>query len=188
MIEEPWETHSYLKRLPPEAYRGHAVVHWSMAIDQRKQGWLNDLFHARFREVLTHTGFRYCLACPCYVLMPDHAHLLLMGYDEEGADQRRAMRYLRKQINWLLATEGFKLQKQGHDHVLREESRRQSVFQTVAGYVRENPLRAGLVTEDSLSEYRWGGCLVPGYPELDVRADGFWDSYWKIYWQLRDSE
>jgi hypothetical protein len=31
---------SYLKRLPPEYYRGQACVHWSLTIQDRKQGWL----------------------------------------------------------------------------------------------------------------------------------------------------
>jgi len=30
--------HDYLRRLAPEAYRGQAYVHWSMTIDDRKEG------------------------------------------------------------------------------------------------------------------------------------------------------
>ena len=49
--------------------------------------------------------------------------------------------------------------------MLREESRRKGVFEIVAGYVRENPLRANLIAEDEdLPDYPFAGCLVPGYP------------------------
>tara|TARA_R110002096_G_scaffold42144_22_gene113826 strand:- start:7070 stop:7645 length:576 start_codon:yes stop_codon:yes gene_type:complete len=186
--KSPIEEHSYLRRLPPEAYRDYAVVHWSMTIEERKQGWLTELFHARFRELLTHMAFRYHVICPSYVLMPDHLHLLLMGY-HESSDQRVAMRYFRKQLNWVLRPEGFQLQKQGYDHVLREDSRKPSIFEKVAGYVQENPLRAGLVADyDELPSYPFAGCLVPGYPELDVWTDEFWESFWKLYWLLRERE
>lgn len=184
--EVVWKEHSYLRRLPDESYKGHAVVHWSMSLDQRKTGWLSDGFHFRFRELLTHTAFRYQLICPCYVLMPDHFHLIWMGYDEAGSNQRVAMRFLRKQTNRVLRPMGFELQKQGHDHVLREKSRKQSVFETVVGYVRENPLRAGLVKgSEELPDYRYAGCLVPGYPESQMWDERFWESFWKLYWKLR---
>lgn len=96
--------------------------------------------------------------------MPDHLYLMWMGY-EESSDQRMAMRFLRKQLNWVLCPMGFELQKQGYDHVLREESRRQSVFETVAGYVRDSPLRAGLVLVlSNCQTIRTPGALCPAIP------------------------
>src|SRR5258707_12113023 len=56
--------HDYLKRLPPESYCGQAYVHWSMTIAGRKQGWLVPSLHYKFREILTHTMFRFGLTCP----------------------------------------------------------------------------------------------------------------------------
>src|SRR5205823_847936 len=40
----------YLPRLAPEAYRGHAVVHWTLTLANRATGWLTDQFHQQFRE------------------------------------------------------------------------------------------------------------------------------------------
>ncbi len=45
----------HLKRLPPEYYRGDAVVHWTITIRGRKAGWLSPVLLYRFRELLTHT-------------------------------------------------------------------------------------------------------------------------------------
>ena len=71
--------HDRLRRLEPQAYRGQACVHWSMAMHERKREWLTSLFHLEFREILTHTMFRYGLCCPIYCCMPDHIHLLCLG-------------------------------------------------------------------------------------------------------------
>ena len=63
--------HDYLRRLDPQAYRGQACVHWSMTMHDRKRGWLVPRFYCKFREILTHTMFRYGLCCPIYCCMPD---------------------------------------------------------------------------------------------------------------------
>ena len=39
----------YLPRLPREYYQGDAVVHWSLSISHRRQGWLDERFHGAFR-------------------------------------------------------------------------------------------------------------------------------------------
>ena len=69
----------HLPRLAPEFYRGFAVVHWTITLERRATGWLDDLFHLHFRELLLHAAARQGLLCPAYVLMPDHIHLLWMG-------------------------------------------------------------------------------------------------------------
>ena len=90
--------HDHLKRLPPEYYRGKAYVHWSLTIEDRKTGWLIPIFYYKYREILTHTAFRFGLCCPIYCCMPDHIHLLWAGI-LDSCDQRLAMRYFRRQLN-----------------------------------------------------------------------------------------
>ena len=48
----------YLPRLARENYQGDAVVHWTLPIARRNTGWLNEIFHARFREVMLHAAAR----------------------------------------------------------------------------------------------------------------------------------
>lgn len=93
--------HDYLKRLPDEYYRGQAYVHWSMTMNDRKTGWLVPIFYYKFREILTHTAFRFGLCCPIYCCMPDHIHLLWVGILDD-CDQRLSARYFRKQLNPIL--------------------------------------------------------------------------------------
>ena len=176
--------HDYLKRLPPEYYRGQAYVHWSMTIQDRKTGWLIPIFYYKFREILTHTMFRYGLCCPIYCCMPDHIHLLWVGI-LDGSDQRNAAKFFRAQLNPVLAKLGAQFQEQPHDHVLCEEQRERSAFEEVVEYIARNPERAGLVPPDCFRQYQYTGCLVPGYPDLSPWQANYWDLFWRIYSKLR---
>ena len=121
----------YLKRLPVEYYRGQAYVHWSMTMEDRKTGWLIPIFYYKFREILTHTMFRYGLCCPIYCCMPDHIHLLWVGIFDVS-HQQKAAKYFRKQLNLVLEKLGAYLQRQAYDHVLREEERERTAFENVS--------------------------------------------------------
>src|SRR5260370_5374578 len=176
--------HDYLKRLPAEHYRGQAYVHWSMTIDERKRGWLVPIFYYKFRELLTHTMFRYGLCCPIYCCMPDHLHLLWIGVFE-GSDQRNAVKYFRKQLNPILDKLEARFQKQPYDHVLREEERAKDACEAVVEYIARNPERAGLARPDRYQDYPYTGCLVPGYPELTPWQLDYWERFWRTYAYLQ---
>jgi len=176
--------HSDLKRLDPSYYRGQAYVHWSLTMHDRKTGWLVPIFYYKFREILTHTLFRYGLCCPIYCLMPDHLHLLWIGVTD-GCDQRTAMKFFRKQLNPVLSKLDARLQKQPYDHVLREEERERNAFENVAEYIARNPERKDLVPPDGFADYRFTGCLVPGYPDVQPFQTGHWDLFWSLYSRLR---
>jgi REP element-mobilizing transposase RayT len=183
--ENDRDDHDYLRRLPPEHYRGQAYVHWSMTMDDRKTGWLVPIFYYKFREILTHTLFHYRLCCPIYCCMPDHIHLLWVGI-LDGSDQRNAVKFFRTQLNPILAKLGAWFQQQPYDHVLREEERERSAFEDVVEYIARNPERAQLVSLERYREYKYAGCLVPGYPDLSPWQDGYWDLFWRIYELLRE--
>ena len=74
----------HLRRLEPENYRGDAVVHWTLTTRERRTGWLDVRFYYRFRELLTHSAFRYGFVCPIFCLMPDHIHMVWMGLFEQS--------------------------------------------------------------------------------------------------------
>jgi REP element-mobilizing transposase RayT len=174
----PDRPHSHLPRLDKAHYQGAAIVHWTFAMEDRAVGWLDDLAHARIRELLVHMVCRYELVCPVYCVMPDHIHMILMGISSLS-DQRKAVLFLRRQLNGLLGVSDVRLQKQAYDHVLREQEREQGAFEKIAWYVLENPLRAGLVK--SREEWKYSGCVVFGHPGWNVFHDEFWDSFWKEY-------
>ena len=166
-----------LPRLDPGFYQGRAVGHWTMAMQNRATGWLDERFHLRLREILVHVAVRYDLVFPVYCLMPDHAHFLVMGCGSTS-DQRRGIRMLRRFFK-LFLPEGIALQRQAHDHMLRESERERTAFENLAGYILQNPLRAGLVKQ--VEAYAFCGSIVPGYPSLDSWQNRFWESFWLAY-------
>ncbi len=172
-----------LRRLAPEFYRGRAYVHWSMGMEDRATGWLSAMHHARMREVLCHVLGRYRLVCPAYCFMPDHAHFLWVGWDEQS-DQRGAAALFRRAWNSELYACDRWLQRQAYDHVLREHERERDAFSAVAQYIRDNPVRKGLVKE--ARAYPFSGALVPGYPELDLEDIDFWPRFWRIYGSMAE--
>jgi putative transposase len=178
----------HLPRLSSDHYRSFAVVLWTITLQGRTRGWLDKNFHLYFRELLLHAAARESVFCPAYVLMPDHLHLVWMGMSA-NTDQRNAMRFLRRHLQLELsarsnAESAFALQKQSHDHVLREQDRERDAFQHVCFYVLDNPRRAGFVT--TASDWEFLGAVIPGYPVLDPLGPDYWECYWKLYWQLRN--
>ena len=175
--------HKHLRRLDSSFYRGRAYVHWTMTIHDRATGWLDFGFHASFREILLHTVSKYRLACPVYVLMPEHMHILFIGISS-NSDQLSAVRLLRGHINRVLGT--FTLQNPAFDHVLREKDRERNAFQKVVHYIRQNPVRARLCKNEE--DYPYRGCMVTGYPELMISDPEFWLHFWKIYNRLTERD
>ena len=183
-MTNPLHDGGYLKRLPPEFYRGQVWVHWSLTIEERKTGWLVPIFYYKFRELLTHTMFRYGLCCPIFCLMPDHIHLLWLGI-RDSADQRLAMKFLRGQLNPVLEKLHARLQDQPYDHVLRDDERQGIALQNVVEYIARNPERKQLVPLDGYRDYPYTGCLVPGYPDLRPFQPDFWDLFDRLTSKLR---
>ncbi len=147
-----------------------------MPVALRGSGWLNEFFHARFREMMLHAATREALFCPTYCLMPDHIHLVWMGFRRDS-DQRNAMKFLREHVGKLLRPHRF--QHQPHDHVLREEQRRRDAFRKVCFYIVDNARAAKLVEHPR--EWAFAGAIVPGYPEAHPLEEDFWPLFWKLY-------
>lgn len=166
----------FLPRLGDEAYRGPAVVFWTHTVDQRATGWLDERFHTAFREICLHTAVRENLFCPVYTLMPDHVHFIWMGVSS-SSDQRPAARFLRTFLGKELKP--FSWQHQPHDRVLREEERRQKAFMAMVDYIAMNPVRAGLAVAPE--DWRYTGCIIPGYPDLHPLKAGFWEKFWSLH-------
>ncbi len=170
---------SKLPRLPREFYQGLAAVFWTHTFENRTTGWLTDKFHLLFREALVHACARHHLACPAYVLMPDHWHIVWIGLSPE-ADQHLATAFLRKHISAHIAP--AKLQDRAHDRVLNDKDRKRGAFESACHYVRENPVRAKLT--DDWKQWPHAGATIAGYPHLDPRDEDFWERFWRIHNRL----
>lgn len=170
---------SHLPRLARACYQGRAAVHWTFTLNCRAPILARAAFHHAWQLALLHACARHHLLAPIYVLMPDHAHLLLLGLRDDS-DQWLAVNFLRRHTRGALAPEDW--QKQTHDHVLREAERTRGGFVGVACYIRENPVRAGVVAD--ANDYAYLGNCVPGYPDLDPRAADYWERFWRCHHHL----
>lgn len=164
----------YLPRLAREFYQGDAVIHWTLTVFDHGQGWLNEIFHVQFRELLLHVAVREKLVCPVYCLMPDHIHLMWLGLALES-DQFIGMAFLRTYLEPLLTPHRF--QPQAYDHVLKEEERRRNAFAKTCFYILDNPVRAGLVANPSA--WKFSGAVVPGFPRFHPLEPNYWPKFWK---------
>jgi len=180
----PFRPKGKLPKLDPHRYQGHAVVFWTLTLQDRAQGWLTPQFHQLFREVMLHTAARHAFLCPTYCLMPDHVHLIWMGLRRQS-NQLNAMEFLRRELEPALGA-GRRWQHQAHDHVLREQERQKDAFAKTCFYILENPVRAGLVS--SAAAWPYSGAIVPGYPRLHPLVDGYWERFWKLYAAMREAE
>ena len=184
--DRPAQPHrAHLRRLDAGYYRGRTVVHWTLGIHRRAVGWLNTEFHHRWDLMLLHASVRYGLVSPGYVLMPDHIHLVWLGVRDD-AEQRPAIEFLRRELRSALLPAAW--QRQPYDHVLTRSERSRNAFQSLAHYVLQNPVRAGIAAQPA--DYPYSGCCVPGFPALNVHDQGYWDSFWRIHNQVlvgRDS-
>ena len=87
--------------------------------------------------------------------MPDHLHLLVEGQSDD-ADLERFVHLLKQRTSFAYRRHHRKhlWQKGYFEHVVRDDE----MTQTIAKYVLENPVRAGLVKEPL--EYPFSGSLV----------------------------
>ena len=151
-------------------------------MSERQQGWLDERFHAVFREVTLHAAAREGLLCPAYCLMPDHIHFVWMGLRRE-TDQRNGVKFFRAQIGPFLKPARF--QHQAHDHLLTPEERKRSAFTLAcADYVLLNPLKAELVKKPS--DWPYLGAVIPGYPRANPFDHDYWPWFWERYSAMRE--
>jgi len=177
---DPLNRAFHLPRLPREYYQGDAVVHWTLTMFDRVQGWLTPTLHGEFRELTFHVAARESLLCPIYCLMSDHLHFVWMGLRLD-TDQLNGMAFLRTHLE--PALKPAKFQPQAQDNVLREEERKRNAFAKVCCYIAANPVLAELIKEPEPWPYT--GCVVPGYPKLHPADESYWPKFWKIYEKLR---
>ena len=95
-----------------------------------------------------------------------------------------AIEFFRRHFNVILSGLGYRLQEQPYDRVLRNEDRKEEQFHDLVEYIARNPERAGLIGVDEFKSYLYTGCMIPGFPTLDMWDDEYWPLFWRIYGTL----
>jgi putative transposase len=115
-----------------------------------------DLFHAHFIEYLQQKG-RQGISCGEYVIMPDHVHLFLR-IDPHRYELGKTVGFLKQSLSKPLKCSKIEApywQPGFFDHALRSADSYSHKWE----YVRENPVRAGLV--DHPEDWPYQGTVVP---------------------------
>jgi len=119
---------------------------------------------------ISRAAIEYGFAVLAYCFMPDHVHLLVEGRVEHADCEQFIARA--KQYSGFYYSKAFKeplWQRYSFEHVVRDTEK----STTIARYILQNPLRAGLVA--NIAEYPFAGSLVWSMPELLewMMTDGF---------------
>ena len=134
-------------RIPVLLGLDQSVIYFvTFCVEPRLPVLANDTAFLAFRNAIADLQWHLIAA----VLMPDHVHLLAGPHDRDkpvGQLSAAIKRRMRKQLNgaWTWQRECF-------DRLLRREESAQEKWE----YIRENPVRAGLVAHWSDWPYRIG--------------------------------
>jgi REP element-mobilizing transposase RayT len=102
--------------------------------------------HARFRDFTIAAAQRQIIVGR-YVLMPDHAHLFVTG--SQKFDLKAWVRILKLSLSQAIPSERPHWQEGFFDHLVRQDES----YSAKWAYVRQNPVRAGLVSEPEAWPY-----------------------------------
>jgi putative transposase len=148
-------------RLPGFSYKGQHRYSLTFCAQNRRSVFVDaDVVTDLLEQILIAAGawhfeiFAYCF-------MPDHLHLLVTGTSDSAdliafahdVKQRVAYRYLRNH-------DGRLWQKGFYDHIVRDRE----AFLTIAKYILENPVRAGIVAAPR--DYPFSGSCVWTWDQL----------------------
>jgi REP element-mobilizing transposase RayT len=134
----------------------HAPVYFVTFCTYRRRRWLaTEKVHAAFLEFGERAAQDHNVAVGRYVLLPDHAHLFVCGVGdfELGRWMGKLKQAMGKAVVRPLSADPI-WQRGFFDHLLRSDES----YAQKWGYVRENPVRAGLVAQ--AEDWCYAGELV----------------------------
>ena len=128
-------------RLPPQAYRGHVAVSFTINTKDRRRWFEDGKVRAVAVAALEEAFHRNGGHAAVFVFMPDHVHLIVSGKDH-GSDLLRLVAEFKQKTCFRLRKEGmqFAWQKDFYDHLIRANED----YAAHVRYVLRNPVRRGL--------------------------------------------
>lgn len=136
-------------------YLGLRQYFLTLCTDSRRRSFVTDDAVALVRTQIARAAAEEDIALLAYCYMPDHVHYLVEGKAENSDCLRFIARGKQFSGYYYKAKFGHRLwQRYSYEHTLRSEEAAISV----ARYILENPVRAGLVTR--IEEYPFSGSSV----------------------------
>ena len=134
------------------SYIGPAAYFVTSCTLGRRKAFTNNDFCEECRRELLATPRQFGFTLAAYCLMPDHVHCLVTGHRAD-ASLRSFVAMWKQRTGFAWSTRsGERLWQKGYyEHVLRADEEHLSI----ARYIFENPVRAGLVAQ--VMDYPWLG-------------------------------
>jgi REP element-mobilizing transposase RayT len=125
-------------------YRGRYAYHVVLTTHDRASRFFDRAFAHQCVDRLRATADRYHFRLLAYCVMPDHAHILVLGDDDE-ADLVRFVQHFKQvtSYSYRRATGARLWQQSFYDRVVRGDED----LSDVADYVFSNPLLAGVAND-----------------------------------------
>ncbi len=144
-------------KLPPRLrwiFSSNPVFFVTFCTHERRKLLATDAVHAAFVAFASQANSRHNVAVGRYVIMPDHVHFFVRRPDD--LELGRWVGMLKQTLAKQIAPAGTlpMWQRGFFDHLLRSDES----YAQKWNYVRENPVRAGLVT--NADEWRYSGEIV----------------------------
>ncbi len=142
-------------RLLLHEYGGKKKVAFTVVEKERRKMFVTENMFVQMENILKQVMRERKCWGRIYMFMPDHAHLIIEGCDEESNVKKCMDLFKQKSGYWLSQNKiAFRWQHDYYDHIIRsqDELRRQ------IKYVLNNPVHGGIV--DSWHEYRYWGTEV----------------------------
>ena len=155
----PSRTHRHLRRLD-SIWIEDPVYFLTLCTAGRRPALANETAVAVLRAEFEGAPSRYGWSVGRFVAMPDHLHFFCVSNETTGASS--LSRFMAGFKQWtakrILRSSGAAAplwQREFFDHVLRSDESYESKW----GYVRENPVRAGLVSR--AGDWPYAGEITP---------------------------
>jgi putative transposase len=155
----PSRTYNHLRRLD-SVWIEHPVYFLTLCTAGRRPALANETAFAVLRAEFDAVPLRYGWSVGRFVAMPDHVHFFCVSNDTPDASSlsRFMARFKQWTAKGILRATGAAApfwQKEFFDHVLRSDESYESKWR----YVRENPVRAGLVS--TADDWPYAGEVTP---------------------------
>ena len=140
------------RRLEDISYVGYQRYFLTVCTASRHRAFEEEKTALECTDHLQRSSRSHDFAIAAYCFMPDHVHVLVYGTSERSDFRAFALLFKKLTGFYYKRRVGRPLWQPGYyEHVLRNDE----VAETVARYILENPIRAGLTR--TLAEYPFAG-------------------------------
>lgn len=152
-----------MPRVARVKYSSEALYHISERGNERRAIFHDDADRIRFLDIVRRNQAKYGFGIYAYCLMTNHLHLLVASH---GADISQVMKSIN--ISYVIYF-NRKYQRCGHlfqDRFKSEPVDSNEYAMEVSRYIHLNPVRAGMVSNETICEYPWSS--YPHYVHTGV--------------------